>query len=151
MPPRLPASDAAKGPAANPQRLAEEARKLAHSHVLAALQGCDRLLARLDESELVLLEAYHRLKAVAAGEGAIPPAGVWLVENFNRVQELVRSARRDFARAAAGSCPILPAPPAPSTSIGSLTPWNASSPMRAILADPLDVQETSIGLKADPP
>ena len=38
----------------------------------------------------------------------------------------------------------------PSTSIGSLTPWNASSPS-AILADPLDVQETSIGLKADPP
>ena len=98
LPLRLPASDAPKGPAVNPQRLAEEARKLAHSHALAARQGGDRLHARLDESERVLHEVYHRLQSAAADGRAISAAAVWLVENFNRVQELMRSARRDLRK-----------------------------------------------------
>ena len=34
----------------------------------------------------------------AAEPRTIPPAGVWLVENFSRVQELMRSARRDLRK-----------------------------------------------------
>ena len=65
-------------------------------------QGRDRLLARLDDNERVLQEAYHRLMRAAAELRTIPPAGtpagLWLVENFSRVQELMRSARRDLRK-----------------------------------------------------
>ena len=64
---------------------------------MAARQGRDRLLARLDDNERILQEAYHRLMR-AAELRAIPPAGLWFVENFSRVQELMRSARRDLRK-----------------------------------------------------
>ena len=69
---------------------------------MANRQGRDRLLAQLDDNERVLKEAYHRLKRVTAESRTIPtadtPAGLWLVENFNRVQELMRLARRDLRK-----------------------------------------------------
>ena len=78
--------------------LQQQARNLAHSHQLAARHGRDRLLARLADNERVLQEACHRLMRAAAERRTIPPAGVWLVENFSRVQELIRSARRDLRK-----------------------------------------------------
>ena len=71
---------------------------LAHSHQVAARQGRDRLLVRLDDNERVLQEVYQRLMRMAAERRTIPPAGVWLVDNFSRVKELMRSARRDLRR-----------------------------------------------------
>ena len=69
--------------------------------------------------------------------------------------EKPRGKRRNTKSALSNACTAAsakrkPLARCPSTSTGSLTPWNASSPS-AILADPLDVQETSVGLKAYPP
>ena len=51
----------------------------------------------------VLQEAYDRLTRSAAEPRTVLPAGshsagVWLVENFSRVKELMRSARRDLRK-----------------------------------------------------
>ena len=76
--------------------LTQLACNLAHSHQLAARPGHDRLLARLANNERVLQEAYDRLKRVVVEQGTVPPAGVWLLENFSRVKESMRLARRDL-------------------------------------------------------
>ncbi len=98
-------TEAPKLPAVSPEQLAERARNLANSHVLASVQGGDRLLVRLDESARVLQEAYHRLKPAVDARRTVAPAGVWLVENFNRIQELIRTAGRDLSK---GQCSELP-------------------------------------------
>ncbi len=109
LPSQAPARNTPTSPEVSPQQqLTQQARKLANSHQLAARHGRDRLLARLDDNERIFQAAYHRLKGVAAEQGTIPPAdpeyrvpapaGVWLVENFSRVQELMRSARRDLRK-----------------------------------------------------
>ena len=92
-----PSLDTSTYPEIKPEQLAELALDAAHSHALAARPGRDRLLVRLKESERVLQGAYRRLRW-AAEQGMIPPAGSWFVENFNRVQELMRSARRDLRK-----------------------------------------------------
>ncbi|MGA2254504.1 MAG: glycosyltransferase family 2 protein, partial [Thermoguttaceae bacterium] len=101
MPSRPPSpdarsSDTSTSPGVKPEQLAQQARRLAHSHLLAARQGRDRLLVQLGDNERVFQEAYNRLKRVAAEPQTLPPAGLWLVENFSRVKELIRSARRDL-------------------------------------------------------
>ena len=73
----------------------------ASSHRLADRQGRHRLLARLDDDRRVSQAAFDRLKQAAAEQGTIPPAGAWLVDNFNRLRELIRSARRDSPQSAA--------------------------------------------------
>ena len=93
-----PLLDTSTYPEIKPEQLAEQALDLAHSHQLAARQGRDRLLARLDDSKRVLHAVYHRLMLAAAELRAIPPAGLWFVENFSRIQELMRSARRDLRK-----------------------------------------------------
>ena len=92
-----PSSDAPPRPEVNHEQLARQAHNLAQSHQLAARQGRDRLLARLVDNERILQEAYHRLTRVAEPR-TMPPAGLWLVENFSRVKELMRSARRDLRK-----------------------------------------------------
>ena len=96
------------------EQLAQQARKLAYSHQLAARHGRDRLLVRLADNERVLQEAHHRLMRAAAERRTIPPAGLWLMENFRLIKELMRSMRRDLRKglrrelphlcAAAGEC-----------------------------------------------
>ncbi len=93
-----PLLDTSTYPEIKPEQLAEQALDLAHSHQLAARPGRDRLLARLDDSKRVLHAVYHRLMLAAAELRAIPPAGLWFVENFSRIQELMRSARRDLRK-----------------------------------------------------
>ena len=75
LPSRPPSSDTLdRALEVNLEQLAQQARKLAHSHQLAARQGRDRLLVRLDDNERVFQEAYHRLKRAAAERRTIPPA-----------------------------------------------------------------------------
>ena len=92
-----PSLDISTYPEIKPEQLAEQALDLAHSHQLAARPGRDQLLARLADNERILQEAHHRLMR-AAELRAIPPAGLWFVENFSRVQVLMRSARRDLRK-----------------------------------------------------
>ncbi|MGO9113040.1 MAG: cyclic beta 1-2 glucan synthetase, partial [Thermoguttaceae bacterium] len=93
-----PSLDTSTYPEIKPEQLAEQALDLAHSHQLATRPGRDRLLAQLDANGRVLQEAYDRLKQAAAQPRTVPPAGVWLVENYSRVKELMRSARRDLRK-----------------------------------------------------
>jgi hypothetical protein len=85
-------------PEVNLEQLAQQAITLAHSHRVSARPGRDRLLVRLDDNQRILEEVCQRLMRVAAEPRTIPPAGVWLVDNFSRVNELIRSARRDLRR-----------------------------------------------------
>ena len=107
----MPSCDAPPCPEINLEQLAQHACQLAHAHQLADGPGRDRLLARLDDNAHVLQEVYDRLQRVATERGTIPPAGapagLWLVENFSRVKELTRSARRDLRKGHRRKLPYL--------------------------------------------
>ncbi len=94
-------ADASPHPDVNPEQLSQQARKLAHLQRLAGrgvrFAPHDRLLARLDDNERTLQAAYQRLTR-ASEPRTMPPAGLWLVENFSRIQELLRMARRDLRK-----------------------------------------------------
>ena len=96
--------DTSSCPEVDLEQLDQQARELAHSHRLAARPGRDRLLARLDGNERILQEAYHRLMLAGRAAG-ISPAGLWFTENFSRIQELMRSARRDLRKCRRGELP----------------------------------------------
>jgi len=107
LPSRPPSSEAIPAPGANLEQLTQQALELARSHQLAVWQGRDRLLAQLADNERVFQAAYDWLKRMAAEPQTIPAAGVWLVENFNRVKELMRSARRDLRKSDRRELPYL--------------------------------------------
>jgi hypothetical protein len=100
----------------NLEQLAQLARELAHSHRPSARQGRDRLLAQLDDNEQLLQAVYDRLMQATAERRAIPPAGLWLVDNFRQVNELMRSVRRDLRRGRRRELPQL------CTATGECTP-----------------------------
>ena len=107
LPLQPPSSGTPASPEVNLEQLAQQAVTLAHSHRVSARHGRDRLLVRLDDNERVLQEVYQQLMRVAAEQRTIPPAGVWLVDNFSRVKELMRSARRDLRRGNRRELPYL--------------------------------------------
>jgi hypothetical protein len=82
----------------NLEQLAQQARELAQSHRLATRQGRDRLLVQLDDNEQLLQAVHDRLMQAVAERRTIPPAGLWLADNFRQVKELMRSVRRDLRR-----------------------------------------------------
>ncbi len=56
--------------------------------------GEDRLLPRLAENEVLLLETFTLITAALEMNRRIAPAGEWLLDNFYLVEEQIRTARR---------------------------------------------------------
>ena len=76
LPSRPPSPEMPAGREANLEWLAQQARKLAHSHRLSARPGRDRLLGRLANNERVLQQVYQRLMRMKAARRTLPAAGV---------------------------------------------------------------------------
>src|SRR4029453_12200917 len=76
------------------ERLEQHARSLAEWHKVARARGPDRLLSRLRENEQVLLETQTLIAEAVKRERRITPAAEWLLDNFYRVEEQIRLARR---------------------------------------------------------
>ncbi len=79
-------------------QLERHAKSLATSHRLATGRVSDKLIARLDENERVLVDAYKLVTAAAKRNRRIPPAAEWLLDNFYLVEDQIRTARRHLPR-----------------------------------------------------
>jgi cellobiose phosphorylase len=79
-------------------QLEQHAKTLAGWHSVDLRGGPDRLLARLDENEAVLLHAYELVSAAVEANRRITPAAEWLLDNFYLIEEQIRMARRHLPR-----------------------------------------------------
>jgi cellobiose phosphorylase len=80
------------------EQVRQHARRLAGRHRLEAKPRRDRLLARFEENARVLEETYRLLRPAAAEGQELPPAGVWLLENYYLIQAQIRMARHHLPR-----------------------------------------------------
>jgi cellobiose phosphorylase len=78
----------------NVEQLERHAKTLAASHQLAAGRAADKLIARLNENERILVQTYHLVTAAAERKRRISPAAEWLLDNFYLIEEQIRTARR---------------------------------------------------------
>ncbi len=79
-------------------QLEGHARQLAESHELSASASSDKLIARLQENERILVQTYDRVTAAVAANRRISPAAEWLLDNFYLIEEQIRTARRHLPR-----------------------------------------------------
>lgn len=94
------------------KQLEHHARVLAGMHELAAGGAADRLIARLEENERILVRTYDGLIAALENDRTVVPAAEWLLDNFYLIEEQVRTARRHLPRAYSKSLPRLARGPA---------------------------------------
>ncbi|MGQ0619825.1 MAG: GH36-type glycosyl hydrolase domain-containing protein [Panacagrimonas sp.] len=80
---------------------------LAGIHQVLANAGPDRMLQRLDENESLLLLMRERLAAVVAEDRRITPAGVWLLDNADLIEEQIRLARKHLPKGYSRELPRL--------------------------------------------
>ena len=62
------------------------------------MPGKDPLLPRLDENEAILLQANELLTEAVASNIRIAPASEWLLDNFYKIEEQIRLARRHLPK-----------------------------------------------------
>src|SRR5512146_2416687 len=75
------------------EHLAERARQVAPSQVIAPPRPARPLLVRLDATRRVLASAHARLEAAAESGADVGPAGEWLLDNYHVVLEHMREVR----------------------------------------------------------
>lgn len=80
---------------------------LALTHQLLTGAGPDRMLQRLAENESLLLWTRERLALVLAEDRRIAPAGVWLLDNAELIEEQIRLARRHLPKGYSRELPRL--------------------------------------------
>ena len=80
---------------------------LAGTHQLSLSPGPDRLLQRLGANELLLQDARKLLASAIKAERRITPAGVWLVDNAELIDEQIRLARRHLPKGYSRQLPRL--------------------------------------------
>ncbi|MDD1736938.1 MAG: hypothetical protein LUQ44_04540, partial [Methanothrix sp.] len=79
-------------------QLARHGKALAERHEVDPMPGKDLLLPRLAENEEILLQAYELLTEAAASNLRIPPASEWLLDNFYKIEEQIRLAKRHLPK-----------------------------------------------------
>lgn len=79
-------------------QLVRHAKALAEHHEVDPIPGKDLLLPRLAENEAILLQAYELLTEAAASNLRIPPASVWLLDNFYKIEEHIRLSKRHLPK-----------------------------------------------------
>ena len=88
-------------------QMEQHGKILASMHQVKPGRPRDRLLARLAENEILLLEV-HRLVTEAVKVGRrITPAGEWLLDNFYVIEEQIRTARRHLPKGYSRELPRL--------------------------------------------
>ncbi len=88
-------------------QLKHHAVALAGAHSVDRRPGKDKLLARLDENERVLLEAYQVVTAAAAAGQRVMPAEAWLLDNYYLIEQQIALARRHLPRGYSRELPRL--------------------------------------------
>ena len=78
----------------NVEQLERHAKTLAASHQLATGRRTDKLIARLNENESVLVQTYELVTEAAKRNRRNAPAAEWLLDNFYLIEEQIRTARR---------------------------------------------------------
>jgi cyclic beta-1,2-glucan synthetase len=79
------------------ERLAERARAVAREQRLGVgRRRRARLLARLDDTRRILIDAHAQLAAATDRKVDVGPAGEWLLDNFHVVQEHIREVRESL-------------------------------------------------------
>jgi len=97
-------------------QMEQHGKVLAGAHQLGTGRARDRLLARLDENEALLLEVHKLLTLDVKADRRITPAGEWLLDNFYVIEEQIRTAghhlpkgySRELPRLARGASAGLP-------------------------------------------
>jgi len=88
-------------------QMEQHGKDLAGSHKLSRGHAPELLLARLAESEGVLLEARILLTKAVKANRRITPAGDWLLDNFYLIEEQVRTAKRHLPKGYSRELPRL--------------------------------------------
>jgi cyclic beta-1,2-glucan synthetase len=88
-------------------RLERHARALAQRHEVDPMPGKDLLLPRLAENEVILLQANELLTEAVASNHRIAPASEWLLDNFYKIEEQIRMARRHLPKDYSNELPRL--------------------------------------------
>src|SRR5436305_913284 len=96
----------------NVEQLERHAKTLAASHQLAAGRGSDKLIARLNENERILVQTYDLVTEAAKRKRRNSPAAEWLLDNFYLVEEQIRMARRHLPRSYSQELPWVARGPA---------------------------------------
>ena len=85
----------------------QHGKRLAQAHRLRARRAEDRLLPRLADNEVLLLDACELLTAAVRADRRITPAGEWLLDNFYLIEEQIRTAKRHLPRDYSRQLPCL--------------------------------------------
>jgi cellobiose phosphorylase len=79
-------------------QMEQHGRVLANAHQLDPDYGPDKLLARLADNELTIIDACTRLtEAIKAGR-QVTPAAEWLLDNYYLIEEQIRTAKRHLPK-----------------------------------------------------
>jgi cellobiose phosphorylase len=89
------------------EQLERLARSLAESEELSPSASPDKLIARLQDNERLLVETYDRVTAAVTANRRISPAAEWLLDNFYLIEEQIRIARRHLPRSYGRELPRL--------------------------------------------
>lgn len=82
----------------NEDQLEQYGKLLAKAHKLQKGRTNERLLARLEENETILLEVRMLLVDSIQAEKNISPAAVWLLDNFYLIEEQIAIARKHLPK-----------------------------------------------------
>jgi hypothetical protein len=88
-------------------QMKQHGKTLADSHEPALERAEDRLLLRLAENELVLIETRNLVTEALKTDRRITPAGEWLLDNFYLIEEQIRTARRHLPKGYSRELPSL--------------------------------------------
>lgn len=89
------------------QQLERHAISLARWHEIDPNPNHDKLLKRLAENEEILLQVYELLTEATEGHQHTAPAAFWLLDNFYKVEEQIRTARRHLPKSYSRQLPHL--------------------------------------------
>jgi len=91
----------------NAEQMEEHGPDLARFHQIATGKGNNRLLARLDDNESLLVDTCVHLSTAIREGRRVTPASEWLLDNFYLIDEHVRTARRHFPKGYSWQLPRL--------------------------------------------
>lgn len=89
------------------KQLERHAISLAKWHEIDPNPRHDKLLERLTENEEILLQAYELLTEATEEHHHISPAATWLLDNFYKAEEQIRTARRHLPKSYSRQLPHL--------------------------------------------
>lgn len=89
------------------EQMEQHGKVLAGAHRLKVGRVRDRLLARLDQNEDLLLGVHKLLTDDVKNDRRITPAGEWLLDNFYVIEEQIRTARRHLPKGYSRELPRL--------------------------------------------